>query len=66
MDAKYTLPNISPSAVHRVEGTGGAAAQTWCEVWSHVWTTSGLTEQKADEAELNKYLQAQYSQDTAA
>ena len=28
-------------------------------VWSHVRTTSGLTEQEADEAELNNYLQAQ-------
>ena len=26
MDAKYTLPNISPSAVRRVEGQSGAAA----------------------------------------
>ena len=27
--------------------------------WLHVWTTSGLTGQEADEAELNNYLQAQ-------
>ena len=67
MDAKYTLPNISPSAVHRVEGKGGGAAQScqalrdrhWYVVWLHVWTTSGLTEQEANEAELNNYLQAQ-------
>ena len=59
MDAKYTLPNISPSAVRRVEGKCGAAAQRWYVVWSHIRTTSGLTEQEADEAELNNYLQAQ-------
>ena len=29
------------------------------DMWSHVRTTSGLTEQEADEAELNNYLQAQ-------
>ena len=36
-------------------------------VWLHVRATSGLTEQEANGAELNCYLQAQeYSQDTAA
>ena len=59
MDAKYTLPNISPSAVRRVEGEGGGAAQRWQVTWSHFWTTSGLTEQEADEAEQNNYMQAQ-------
>ena len=53
MAAKYTLPNISPSAVHRVEGKGGAAAQRWFVVWWYVQTTSDLTEQEANEAELN-------------
>ena len=33
MDAKYTLPNISHSAVRRVEGKGGGAAQRYV-VWS--------------------------------
>ena len=56
MDAKHS---ITPSAVRRVEGKGRAAAQRWYEVWSPVQTTSGLTEQQANEAELNNYLQAQ-------
>ena len=55
-DAKFTLPNISPSAVRRVEGKGGAAAQRWYVVWSQVQTTSGLTEQEANEAELNNKI----------
>ena len=59
IDAKYTLPNINPSAIHRVKGKGGRASQRWYVVWLHVWTTSGLTEQEANEAELNNYLQAQ-------
>ena len=59
MDAKYPLPNIRPSAVHRVEVKGGGAAHRWYVVWSHIRTTSGLTEQEANEPELNNYLQAQ-------
>ena len=59
MGAEYTLPNISPSAVHRMEGKGGGAAQRWYVVWSHFRTTSDITEQEANEAELNNYLQAQ-------
>ena len=59
MDAKYTLPNISPSAVARMEGKGGGTAQRWYVVWLHVPTTSGFKEQEADETELNNYLQAQ-------
>ena len=70
MEAKYTLPNISPSAVRRVEGHGEAAAQRWYVVWWDVRTTSDLTKQEANEAELNNYLQAQeyvqYSKNTAA
>ena len=64
IDSNYTppgwkmfFPNISPSAVCTVEGQGGSAAQRWCVIWSHVRTTSGLTEQEADEADLNNYLQ---------
>ena len=57
------FPNISPPAVRK----GGGEAERchalcdhrWYVVWSHVQTTSGLTEQEADEAELNNYLQAQ-------
>ena len=59
MDAKNTLPNIPPSAVRRVEAKGGGAAQRWYVVWSHVQTHQGYTEQEANEAELNIYLQAQ-------
>ena len=55
MDVEYTLPNFSPSGVPRVKGQVWGAAY---EVWSHVWTTSSLTEQKADEAELNNNLKA--------
>ena len=55
MDAKHTLPNLRPAAVHRVEWQGGGAAQRWYVVWLHIRATSGLTEQKADEAELNNY-----------
>ena len=58
MDTEYTQPSTSPSAVRRVEGHGGAAAHDDV-VWSHIQTTSGLTEQEADEAELNNYLQTQ-------
>lgn len=53
MNAKYTLPNISGSAVHRVEDKGGGAAQIWYVVWSHIRTRSGLTELEANKAELN-------------
>ena len=59
MGAKQSLPNISPSAVHRMEGKGGGAAQRWYVVWSHFQTTTGLAEQEANGAELNNYLQAQ-------
>ena len=55
---EYTVPNISPSAVHRVEGKGGAAAQRWYVVWSHIWTSPGLTEHEVNDAELNNNLQA--------
>ena len=57
MDAKYT-PNISPSAVRRVEGQDEGAAQRHV-VFLHIRTTSGLTDQEANEAEPNNYLQAQ-------
>ena len=63
MGAEYTLPNISPSAVCIVEGKGGGAAQRWYVVWSHVRTTSGLTEQEATEAHCIHWITKKNGQD---
>ena len=67
MDAKNTLPNISPSAVHRVQGKGGWTAQRCQARRNHAGLWSGRTSgphqrhtgQEADEAELNNSLQGQ-------
>ena len=54
------LNTCCQTAVPRVNGKGGGAAQRWyVDIWLHVRTTSGLAEQGADKAELNNYLQAQ-------
>ena len=44
VDAKYTLPNISPLAGHRVEGQGRAAAQRFLNQCSVQYTASKMSE----------------------
>lgn len=55
-DAKYTLPNISLSAVHRVESQGGAAAQRFLNECSVQYITSKMFENCLKQEMCSTYL----------